>query len=57
MMIAAGAMSLGWILTSMLAGAAIEPKPVIFAYLMTLALYPVVADLFARAQRAFLRTV
>jgi rod shape-determining protein MreD len=55
--IAAGAMSLGWILASMLAGAAIEPRPVIFAYLMTLALYPVLVDLLARAQRAFLRAV
>jgi rod shape-determining protein MreD len=57
MLIAAGAMSIGWILASMLAGAVIEPKPVIFAYLMTLALYPALADLFARAQRAFLRAV
>ena len=57
MMIAAGAMSVGWILASLLAGAAIDPKPVIFAYLMTLALYPAIADLFARAQRAFLRSI
>jgi rod shape-determining protein MreD len=55
MMIAAGAMSLGWMLASLVAGAVIEPRPAIFVYLMTLALYPVVADVFARAQRAFLR--
>jgi rod shape-determining protein MreD len=44
MMVAAGAMALGWILSSVLAGAA-------------LALYPAVADLFARAQRGFLRSI
>lgn len=57
MVIAAGAMSLGWILASVLAGAALDPNPVIFSYLMTLALYPAIADLFARAQRAFLRSI
>jgi rod shape-determining protein MreD len=57
MVIAAGAMALGWVLASILAGAAIKLQPVIFAYLMTLALYPALADLFARAQRAFLRAV
>jgi len=55
MMIAAGAMSVGWILASIVAGAALDSHPAIFAYLMTLALYPAIADLFARAQRAFLR--
>jgi len=57
MMIAAGAMSVGWIFATLVAGAALDPKPVIFAYLMTVALYPAVADVFARAQRAFLRAV
>ena len=55
MMIAAGAMSVGWILASIVAGSALDSHPAIFAYLMTLALYPAIADLFARAQRAFLR--
>ena len=55
MMIAAGAMSVGWILASVVAGRALDSHPAIFAYLMTLALYPAIADLFARAQRAFLR--
>ena len=57
MVIAAGAMSLGWILSSLLAGDALDSSPVMFAYLMTLALYPAVADLFARAQRGFLRSI
>jgi len=56
MMIAAGAMSLGWILSSIVGGGAMDPKPTIFAYLMTLALYPALGDLFARAQRSFLRS-
>jgi rod shape-determining protein MreD len=56
MMIAAGAMSLGWILSSIVGGAALDPKPTIFAYLMTLAIYPALGDLFARAQRSFLRS-
>jgi rod shape-determining protein MreD len=56
MMIAAGAMSLGWILSSIVGGAALDPKPTFFSYLMTLALYPAVGDLFARAQRSFLRS-
>lgn len=56
MMIAAGAMSLGWILSSIVGGGALDPKPTIFAYLMTLALYPALGDLFARAQRSFLRS-
>ena len=57
MMIAAGAMGVGWVFASLVAGAALDPNPVIFAYLITLALYPAIADLFARAQRAFLRAV
>jgi len=57
MMIAAGTMSIGWIFASVVAGAALDPNPAIFAYLMTIALYPAAADLFARAQRAFLRAV
>jgi hypothetical protein len=57
MMIAAGAMAVGWLFASLVAGAALDPNPVIFAYLITLALYPAIADLFARAQRAFLRAV
>ena len=56
-MVAAGAMALGWILSSVLAGAALDSSPVIFSYLITLALYPAVADLFARAQRGFLRSI
>jgi rod shape-determining protein MreD len=56
MMIAAGAMSLGWILSSIVGGGALDPKPTIFSYLMTLALYPALGDLFARAQRSFLRS-
>ena len=56
MMIAAGAMSLGWILSSIVAGSVLDPKPTIFAYLMTVALYPALGDLFARAQRSFLRS-
>ena len=56
LMIAAAAMSLGWILSSIVGGGALDPKPTIFAYLMTLALYPALGDLLARAQRSFLRS-
>ena len=55
MMIAAGAMALGWILAGFVAGGALDPKRAVFAYVMALALYPAIADLFTRAQRAFLR--
>jgi rod shape-determining protein MreD len=55
MMIAAGAMALGWILAGFVAGAPLDPKPAIFAYVMAIALYPALADLFARAQRSLLR--
>jgi len=55
-MVAAGALSAGWIFASIVAGAVLDPDPVMFDYLITLALYPAVADLFARAQRAFLRS-
>ena len=57
MVIVAGVMAVGWVLASILAGAVIQPQPAIFAYLMALALYPALADLFARAQRAFLRAI
>jgi rod shape-determining protein MreD len=55
MMIAAGAMALGWILAGFVAEAPLDPKPAIFAYVMAIALYPALADLFARAQRSLLR--
>ena len=55
MMIVAGAMALGWILAGFVAGAPLDPKPAIFAYVMAIALYPALADLFARAQRSLLR--
>lgn len=51
MVVAAGALILEWVFTSVLAETVISPRPVYFKYLMTIALYPVVAWLFVRVQR------
>ena len=53
--IAAGAATVSWMTASLLNVTLIEPKTVIFQYLMTLGFFPAVAWLFLRWQRAFLR--
>ncbi len=55
MLIAAGAHLLLWLLTTAYAGQVIEPSPVIFQYLVTIAIYPCLGWVFAQGQRAFLR--
>jgi len=51
MVVAAGALIVEWVLISAFVEALISPRPAYFKYLMTIALYPVVAWLFARMQR------
>jgi rod shape-determining protein MreD len=53
--IAAGASVISWATVSILNVALIEPKTVIFQYLMTLGFFPAIAWLFLRWQQAFLR--
>ena len=53
--VAAGASVMSWIAVSILNVALVEPKTVIFQYLMTLGFFPAIAWLFLRWQRAFLR--
>ena len=57
MMIAAGAAIMQWILMSLIFGTLIVPQPAVFAYLLTVATYPLFAWAFARAQRTLPRTV
>lgn len=54
-LIAAGAMALSWVAVSVLSIALVEPRTVIFQYLLTLGLFPAVAWLLLTWQRAFLR--
>ena len=53
--IAAGAFILTWVFNSLIADAALDPRPAAFQYLTTVAFYPCVAWVFLRAQRAFLK--
>ena len=54
-LIAAGASVLSWLAVSLLNVTMVEPETVFFQYLMTLGFFPVIAWLFLRWQRAFLR--
>lgn len=51
MVVAAGALILEWAVTSALQERLVSPRSISFKYLMTIALYPVLAWLFARMQR------
>ncbi len=53
--VAVGALSLMWLLNSLLQGAFVGAGPVLFQYLTTVAAYPCLAWLFAQAQKSFLR--
>ncbi len=55
LLFAAGAQALLWLLASAYAGLALEPGPVAFQYLLTIAVYPCLAWIFAQAQRVILR--
>ncbi len=52
--IAAGAALLSWILVSALNVALVAPRAVVFQYLVTLGVFPLLAWIFLRWQRAFL---
>jgi rod shape-determining protein MreD len=51
MVVAAGALAAEWALSSAFAGTIIAPRTVYFKYMITIAIYPVVAWFFARMQR------
>ena len=53
--IAAGAFILTWVFNSLIADAALNPRPAAFQYLTTVAFYPCVAWVFLQAQRVFLK--
>jgi rod shape-determining protein MreD len=55
MLIAAGATAGTWLLVSGLSGAFLSPRPVVFQFLLTLALFPCLTWLFIRAQRVLLQ--
>jgi hypothetical protein len=54
-MVGGGALALTWLLTSALLGRWMDVQPAMFAYLLTLASYPVFGWFLIRAQVAFLR--
>ncbi len=54
--IAAGAALLSWILVSALNAALVAPRAVVFQYLVTLGVFPLLAWVFLRWQRAFLES-
>ena len=54
-LITAGATVISWVLVSAFHLTLVEPRTVFFQYLLTLGVFPAVAWLFLRWQRAFLR--
>lgn len=50
-LVAAGAFALVWALNAVLLDRLLDPSPAAFQYLTTVAVYPLVAGLFARVQR------
>lgn len=54
-LVALGAMALQWVLVSAVLGRVVETRAVVFSYLLTLSVYPVVSWTLARTQVAFLR--
>lgn len=55
MLVAAAAMAVTWLFTCLAMLTYIDPDPVFFQFLMTVAFYPVLAWLFLRGQRLFQR--
>lgn len=53
--VALGAAILLWLFNAILAGAMIDPRPALFQFLTTVAVYPLLAWLFAQVQRGLLR--
>lgn len=56
-LLTAGAIGMAWLLLSFLKGRPLDIAPVVFEYLMTLALFPLLTWTLARTQLAFLRDV
>ncbi len=56
-LVAPGAMVAGWLLGSIYHGSLMAPQPMAFQLLVTIAFYPCLAWLFARAQHYLLRPV
>ena len=55
MLVAPGAALLSWVLASLYYGVLVAPRPLGFQLLLTIALYPCLTWLFARAQQHLLR--
>lgn len=55
MMVAAAALAVTWLLTCIAMVEPLDPGPVVFQYLVTLAFYPCLAWAFLRGQRLFQR--
>lgn len=56
-LLAAGAIGLSWLLVTVLNGRVVDPAPVIFEYLLTMGLFPILTWTLARTQMAFLKDV
>ncbi len=56
-LLAAAALGLSWMLVIMLSGRAVDAVPVIFEYILTMGLFPLLTRLLARTQMAFLKDV
>lgn len=56
-LLAAGAIGLSWLLVTVLHGRVVDATPVIFEYLLTMGLFPLLTWTLARTQMAFLKDV
>lgn len=56
-LLAAGSIGLSWLLVTILSGRVVDAAPVIFEYLLTMGLFPLLTWLLARTQMAFLKDV
>ncbi|MGE5503558.1 MAG: rod shape-determining protein MreD [Actinomycetota bacterium] len=56
-LLTAGAVGMAWLLVSMLDGRTVDPAPVIFEYLMTLSVFPLLTRALARTQMTLLKDV
>lgn len=56
-LLAAGSAGLSWILVAILSGQILDPRPVLFQYMLTLGLFPLLTWVLARTQMAFLKDV
>lgn len=54
-LLAAGAVGLAWLLTTVLIGRPVDPLPVMFEYMVTLSLFPPLTWALARTQMALLK--